>query len=116
MNFDMKKPCKSCPFSTFKDAVRLTMGRAEEIGEMMLSSDGGTFTCHSTFEKDERDRSHCAGALAFALKNGSMTQMMRIAERLRMVNFDEFEAGINQDVIIDDWEEMSYEGRMESDE
>lgn len=60
----------------------------------MLNSAGGEFPCHLTVEygdeteapihrADEHEK-HCAGALIFAEKNGTSTQMMRIAERLGM--------------------------------
>lgn len=104
MNFNVKKPCRNCPFLKSEKAVRLHPGRAEEIGSMMLSSDGGTFACHKT--TDSRERSHCAGALAFALKHDNFTQAMRITQRLRLFKPEEF-GTIDQDLIIDEPEEMA---------
>lgn len=115
MNYNVKKPCTNCPFKVGDDVVRLTMGRAEEIGGMMLSSHGGDFTCHNTLDKDERDQSHCAGAIAFALKNGNMTQMMRISQRLRMFDPEEFAKGIDPDSIVNNWWDLSYEEKEEGD-
>lgn len=59
----------------------------------MIDSQGKTFACHKLVKRTDDaeytedysgDTPHCAGALIFAEKNGNATQMMRIAERLRM--------------------------------
>jgi hypothetical protein len=50
----------------------------------------GEFCCHKTGESNEesgaieptKDSQHCAGALIFAEKNETSTQMMRICERI----------------------------------
>jgi len=94
MKWDKKSPCNNCPFLR-GTPMSLHPDRVREIGGMMLSSDGGTFPCHKTtvdVEDDEgsSDREatpesqHCAGALIFAEVHGNATQMMRIAERLRL--------------------------------
>lgn len=89
MKFEMKRPCDNCPFLK-KGGIRLTRARVREIAGGMLGSNGASFACHKTVEWDEegdaeinRDKQqHCAGALIFAEKNGSSTQMMRWMERL----------------------------------
>lgn len=106
MNYNVKKPCANCPFLKGKGAVRLREERAHEIGGMMLSPSGGDFVCHKTTHRPNESQSHCAGAIAFALKNGNMTQMMRISQRLRMFDPEEFVDGIAPDTIIDDPEDM----------
>ena len=85
MHFKLKRPCEDCPFLKV-GGIRLRKARAEEIGGMMLASDGGTFACHKTTDSggSEGPVQHCAGALIFAEKNEIATQAMRIAERLRM--------------------------------
>lgn len=85
MHFKLKRPCEDCPFLK-KGGIRLRKARAEEIGGMMISRDGGTFACHKTTDAggSEGPVQHCAGALIFAEKNEIATQAMRIAERLRM--------------------------------
>lgn len=105
MQYNLTRPCKNCPFLKAKGAVRLSEARAMEIGEMMLSSQGGEFTCHktssSTNDVPKDMEQHCAGAIAFAFKHDNMTQMMRITQRLGMFNTDDFE-GIDPDTIIDE--------------
>ena len=87
MRYDLKKPCDECPFLR-EGGVRLTRERIKEIAGMMLSANGGHFPCHKTTgvagNCDGKNEQHCAGALIFAEKNGTTTQMMRIAERLGM--------------------------------
>jgi hypothetical protein len=107
MKFTMTEPCSDCPFRRV-GGIRLTPDRVEEIAGMMLDGQGGTFPCHKTVDYGREDREadedgdgigfgnkngrraigakevHCAGALIFAEKNGNATQMMRIAERLRL--------------------------------
>lgn len=92
MEFDLTKPCDTCPFLK-KGGVRLTQDRVGEIAGMMLETQGSTFACHkTTIEAETEDgdydmaegpkSKHCAGALIFAEKHGNATQMMRIMERL----------------------------------
>lgn len=87
MYFDLKKPCHNCPFLR-KGGVRLTLARVREIAGYLLDSQGATFACHKTTVDNDgemvetRDTRHCAGALIFMEKNGNVTQMVRIAERL----------------------------------
>lgn len=110
MRFDLKKPCGNCPFKS-EGGIRLHPGRAQDIGEMMESFDGGSFTCHKTSKHDgegeaytANDSQHCAGALIYAMKKDNFTQSMRLAERLRIWDPNILEGF---DEIIDDWEEMS---------
>jgi hypothetical protein len=96
MDYDMKKPCECCPFRR-GTRMRLTTGRVREVVGGMLKSNGGEFPCHRTIEHLEGDDGedagfrekdgkgkHCAGALIFAEKNKTSTQMMRICERIGM--------------------------------
>jgi hypothetical protein len=108
MNYDLKSPCSNCPFLKRDGAVRLSKARAREIAGMMLSPGGGDFVCHKTSKttSNAEKQSHCAGALSFALKNGNMTQMMRISERLGMFDPQEFVDGIDEETIVDSYREM----------
>lgn len=101
MKFNLKKPCKTCPFLRgSEDPVRLVRERAKEIIHAVTDSQGATFTCHSTIdydkdfgEGDSEDRdfisrsghAHCAGAILFSLKVGKPNQMTRIAGRLGLL-------------------------------
>lgn len=93
--YDLMQPCSNCPFLK-KGGIRLTQGRIRELCDNMLSPDGVEFYCHKTTgdcedEGEDGERympkkgtKHCAGALIFAERNKNATQMMRIAERLRL--------------------------------
>lgn len=89
MHFDLVTPCAHCPFRR-KHGCRVGSARAREIGSMMLSSQGATFTCHQTARSlgHRGTEQHCAGALIFAELHGTATQPMRWAERLRIYNRD----------------------------
>ncbi len=78
MKYDLKKPCKNCPFRTDKTAIRFaTKERAEEIEE---SAYRNGFPCHLSAELDEDDEDagfeagpntqHCAGALIMYMQSG----------------------------------------------
>lgn len=91
MHFDLKRPCKDCPFR--KDVVGyLKKGRAQEILDAILREDQ-TFTCHKTITGERiEDESgepiayapgvkdqHCAGALIMEKRYGWPNRMPRIA-------------------------------------
>lgn len=109
MDYDMKKPCECCPFRR-GTAMRLTRARVGEVVGGMLNPNGGEFPCHRTIEHLEGEHGedagfrekngkgkHCAGALIFAEKNGTATQMMRICERIGM--YDAASLMANQEVV-----------------
>lgn len=88
MTFDMKRPCDNCPFLKV-GGIRLTFLRVQEVAGGMLSTNGAKFACHKTVEYDfdgeganRNGQKHCAGALIFAEKHQTATQMMRISEGL----------------------------------
>ena len=85
INFDLKKPCKGCPFRTQGEKRVRFLGeeRIVEIVEAMTEQQK-TFTCHETLQNERQQ--HCAGAIVF-LNNTTKTgyakiQWARIAERL----------------------------------
>ncbi|MFN4296739.1 MAG: hypothetical protein ACK4FB_07835 [Brevundimonas sp.] len=78
MRFDLKTPCKNCPFRTDETAIRFQcLERAEEIEE---SAYRNGFPCHlsADLEEDEGDAGyvfggntqHCAGALLMFARHG----------------------------------------------
>jgi hypothetical protein len=88
MQFDLLKPCSNCPFLR-KGGCRLMEYRVREIAGAMLDTQGTVFACHKTTPEDDdgepqiiHSSRHCAGALIFAEKNKTATQMMRIMERM----------------------------------
>ena len=88
MKFTMTRPCDDCPFRKV-DGIALTKERIKEISRCMLDSQGGTFPCHRTVDYeggDESEEVHCAGALAYALKQDTLPQIARIVERMGDMN------------------------------
>lgn len=92
MRFDLRAPCRRCPF---RSDVRpyLSAARALEIVEAITDGDA-TFSCHqhNDFDEDDNgecvviegpDAQHCAGALILLERAAQPNQLMRIAERLR---------------------------------
>lgn len=79
MKFDLKTPCKNCPFMNTKDGIKFSCReRAEEIEEQAYRHG---FPCHlsavDTSDEDEDggfvfgdNTQHCAGALLMFLKDG----------------------------------------------
>lgn len=88
MKFELKKPCKRCPFRNDIQAY-LSRDRVEDILDSIIGHQG-TFSCHehNDFTDDgvvEGKRAqHCAGALIFLEHLEKPNQMMRIAERVGM--------------------------------
>ena len=81
MRFDLKKPCKHCPFVNGPDRIRFACReRAEEIEELAYRQG---FVCHEHGESREDDEDggiefrldgssqHCWGALAMYLHSGT---------------------------------------------
>ena len=86
VKFDMRAPCKDCPFRSDRPGY-LTAGRVQEIIYGMILRQA-TFSCHKTNEFDDggtretKDTQHCAGALIFLERLNRPNQMMRWMERL----------------------------------
>lgn len=115
MNYSMLKPCDACPFKR-GTCMKLSKKRIQEIAGMMKSRNGGEFPCHkfldySKGEGERKDSSqHCAGALIFAEKHQNATQMMRIAERVRLYDAGKLMANKeNVDLVFDTIAEMKKE-------
>lgn len=87
MKFDLKKPCKDCPFVCGSSINKsLAEGRIEEIVHSIVNEDA-SFTCHKTLGYDGKkvDHQHCAGATIYLERIGEYgrpNQVLRIAERL----------------------------------
>lgn len=80
MKWDLKTPCKNCPFMNTKDGIKFSCReRAEEIEEQAYRNG---FPCHlsarDTSDEDEenggyvfdKNTQHCAGAILVFLKDG----------------------------------------------
>lgn len=92
MKFELRTPCKDCPFRTDVTPY-LTRARVREITDAITEGQA-TFSCHKlndlvedeeTGEEDvvEGERAqHCAGAMIMLERLGRPNQMMRIAERV----------------------------------
>lgn len=97
MKFDLKTPCKDCPFRSDRPGY-LRKARAREISTALDPrhlGGGSTFTCHKTTvpaDDDDEDggmvdgpnAQHCAGALIMLEKSGRLdhNQTLRIMARL----------------------------------
>jgi hypothetical protein len=91
--YGLINPCSNCPFRT---DVKPYL-RAERVEEIERGLERGEFYCHKTTQHKDTDgdddvvgyrkagsEMHCAGALILLEKLERPSQMMRIAERLRM--------------------------------
>lgn len=97
MKFDLKKPCKDCPFIKGSSTNRtLSKERLDGIVDDISNNDM-TFTCHKTLNLPEREQQHCAGALIYLEREDNPNQMMRIAERLGL--YDRRELNMTADII-----------------
>lgn len=94
MRFDLKRPCKDCPFLCGSSTnMSLSESRMNEIKEGLLND--SSFTCHKTLDLPRNKQQHCAGAMIFLERLNKPNQMMRIAERLRMYNHRELDYDVN---------------------
>ncbi len=87
MNYNLTKPCSSCPFRADIKPF-LTPDRAVEITDSIFRHQQ-SFPCHHTMVCDGEEglttgpnSEHCAGAMIMLEKMGYPNQMMRISERL----------------------------------
>jgi hypothetical protein len=94
VRFDLKAPCADCPFLR-EGGIRLGKARTREIAEGVTGNPGASFACHKTTgAAGPRPRSgeeHCVGALVFAGKVGSYSQILRIMGRLGAFDPDDLE-------------------------
>lgn len=97
MKFDMKKPCKECPFIK-GSATNITLREGRLDGIVNEISNGSTFTCHKTLDKKSSEQQHCAGAMIYLERDNNPNQMMRIAERIGCYNHKELDMEVD---IID---------------
>jgi len=119
MKYDLKRPCKNCPFRTdVKPYIKAE--RAEEIADA-ISRQQQTFACHETTIECEEDSEgncgltdgpnsqHCAGAMIILEKMQLPNQMMRIAERLGM--YDSRKLDMKSPVYedLEEWIEAHYD-------
>lgn len=86
--FNLKSPCKDCPFRTDIN-FHLDTERVVEITNALVC--GQSFACHKTTIHDDDGESvrhdgemHCAGAMIMLEKMGLPNQIMRIGERIGM--------------------------------
>jgi hypothetical protein len=79
VKYDLKKPCKNCPFGISE--TRITFACRERAEEIAESAYRNGFPCHLSAECIEgldgeegyvagRDTQHCAGAMAMFLNDG----------------------------------------------
>jgi hypothetical protein len=104
MRYELKIPCKNCPFRTDATAIRFTCrDRAEQIEENTYRNGFPChLTAHDTSDEDEENggyeatenSQHCVGYLIMAMKDGydstpGTNNSTSLFDRLRnRVNFD----------------------------
>ncbi|NUJ17456.1 hypothetical protein FKN04_12810 [Bacillus glycinifermentans] len=97
MKFDLKKPCKDCPFIKGSSTNRtLSKERLDSIVDDITNNDM-TFTCHKTLDLVKGEQQHCAGALIYLEREDNPNQMMRWMERLGF--YDRKKLDMTADVI-----------------
>lgn len=96
MKFNLRKPCKDCPFIPGSSTnTTLDEGRLDDIVEDLRND--YSFTCHKTLDLPDREQQHCAGALIFLEKENNPNQMMRWMERIG--HYDRHKLDMDVDII-----------------
>lgn len=102
MNFNLKRPCKDCPF--VEGGVQLSQGRFEEIVGGLLEDDRSQFYCHKTIDygrMDEEtgemdysgDETVCMGSLAYVRRHhGTLPVTARLALSMKILKLEDLEA------------------------
>lgn len=121
MKFDLKTPCKNCPFMNTRDGIKFSCReRAEEIEEQAYRNG---FPCHlsarDTSDEDEenggyvfdKNTQHCAGALLVFLKDGYDGNVP--FEQLPEKQQDRIRARLNWDAPTYDSVEQFLDGSIE---
>jgi len=119
--YNLKSPCKDCPFRTDKEGF-LTRGRAEEIVKGITLYQGH-FWCHKYTDHEQVDDEEdgedsiyrpgdkdqmCAGSMIMLEHMEKPNQMMRIAERLGM--YDRTELDMDAPVFKESDEFIDHHG------
>lgn len=118
MRFDLRKPCKDCPFVVGTSMI-LQPGRMDGIAES-LRDDHQVFPCHKTThalapeDMDDEDEDGyawhgreqaCPGALAFTLREfGMLPVLARIAVLRDRLTIDEIRANFEKIHAPGEWE------------
>lgn len=98
MKFNLKKPCKDCPFVKGSSTnTTLAEGRLDGIVHDILHD--ASFVCHKTLEKEWNEQEHCAGALIYLERQKRPNQIMRIAERIGLYNYKQLASADDVNLI-----------------
>lgn len=101
MKFDLRKPCKDCPFIK-NTPMHLSPGRMDGIVEA-IKDDLTVFPCHKTTQFDETEDGEditvrhdkeqaCAGALAYSLKHYDRIPVLaRLAILMKSISLRDIE-------------------------
>ena len=113
--YDLVKPCSDCPFRK-KPFFDLRAARVQEIEDA-----DGEFHCHKTVEYDDEDgepcpgspnQKVCAGWLIVHRNQDTANQMIRIAERLGMLNVEDLSDEVDCYASFEEYiEEIQYRER-----
>ena len=105
--YDLKRPCNNCPFRVGNgEKFQLRQDRLFEIGR------GEGFQCHKTVDYDVEDDEEpsrgsmpqeCAGFMALRHRHEDPTQLMRIAERLGLLDCSQLDP---KNEVYKNWREV----------
>ncbi len=115
MKYDLKKPCKNCPFRS--DDTRIVFKDKERAAEIAEHAYRNGFPCHLSADFDEgdeegkgagyvagRNSQHCAGAIIMFIKEGCYeTGWPGIGNNERL--YDKLAAQMDMDSPVFDSEE-----------
>lgn len=99
MRFNLKKPCRDCPFKNDRSFIGLSADRKQEIVDSIVK-DIAPFTCHKTILHDDDgegyatdNTEHCAGAAILLEKNARPGAYLQVAARLGVYDPDKLDMG-----------------------
>lgn len=116
MDYELTRPCATCPFRCDGKGVTLRPERVDELEMQLMMAE---FACHKTVDYDAADwdgegdyngagldhAQHCAGALILLENLEQPHQMMRISERLGAYDARKLDMDAP---VFESWEDMRY--------
>lgn len=108
--FNLKKPCKNCPFTKADTTIHLQEGRREEIIESLLTGESMSFPCHkSVYKSDGRnfdeegeykptDIQQCPGAMAVCKKFGRDAVIVQVSTRMGFIPEGHYDEALDETI------------------
>jgi hypothetical protein len=89
MKWDIKHPCKNCPFRCDGNGVQL--GSAASIAAALKKDDHTWFICHETLQRTKKKQSHCIGAAIVLWRERNPNLAMRLAMAFELLIVEQLE-------------------------